>query len=229
MNISNQFSLACILFAFSAGANAIIIDTTGSWNGSDSVKPFGESDTATYGQTFTTGSTIVLDSYTMFLDDYLDADSPDFVDFEAIIYAWDGAKATGAPLFKSAPISTTNNGGSDGFEAITVNTGGIVLAAATQYVAAITASNLFDGEIGLARLGCVGEGCLSGDVFPGGNFVYLNNGDNFGALTARAWKQRVGDLAFIGSYVAYVPTPTSLALLSLGLASLGWTRRKKMQ
>ena len=65
--------------------------------------PFGETNTATYGQTFTVqaGNTL-MNSFTFLVNDNL---NPDFVDFEAFVAPWDGTKA-GALLFESAMISS---------------------------------------------------------------------------------------------------------------------------
>ncbi|MGR3319062.1 MAG: hypothetical protein ACUZ8O_11365, partial [Candidatus Anammoxibacter sp.] len=163
------------VFSLSSVSKATaLIDTTGSWAGS--ILWFGESDNAssTYGQTFTvTGSETVLDSFTFFQDDSV---NPDFVDFEAYVYAWDGDRATGSSLFTSSPMSTTNNGGNDGWEIFTINTGGVTLTTGSQYVAFFTTANMFDDITGSSAWKSTG----GQDVYDGGQFVFLNNGDKFG-------------------------------------------------
>lgn len=204
---------AALLLAVTGVASADSIDTTGSWDGSNAVSPFGETNTATYGQTFTVGAHTSLNSFTFFVDDDL---NPDFVDFQAFVYAWDGSKITGSSLFSTGALSTTNNGGADGFEAITISTGGISLTSGAQYVAFFSASNLFDGSPGTSDWG------LTGDVYDGGNFVFQNNGDDFGLLSVNAWNEFDSDLAFVMDFSpSDVPEPSVLMLLSLGLLSMG--------
>jgi hypothetical protein len=46
------------------------------------------------------------------------------MDFAAYVMQWNGDRAIGNILFQSSQITTTNN---DGWEAITINTGGLSL------------------------------------------------------------------------------------------------------
>ncbi|MBG1265378.1 PEP-CTERM sorting domain-containing protein [Nostoc sp. WHI] len=206
-----------------------IIDTTPSWNGTDSIIEFGEFDTATYGQTFTVGSDNILNDFTFFLNDF-DRQS-DVVDFAAYVAEWDGSKATGSILYQSVPQSTTN---APGFEQFTFNTGGIGLTSGKQYVAFLSASNFFDGTSGLAGLGAI----LFQDVYSGGDFVFYNNGSDFSLLTQNAWDGGVGngfgESAFKASFsqkIASVPEPTTmlgvLAFGALGISSLHKRKQPK--
>ncbi len=114
-----------------------------------SVAPFGEAETATYGQTFSVSTTSSMNGFTFYLDDALD---PGVIDFQAYVYSWDDSlnQIAGSSLFASSAMSTTNNGGADGFEEFAINTGGITLSAG-QYVAFFTASNLFDAISGTGK------------------------------------------------------------------------------
>jgi VCBS repeat-containing protein len=171
------------------------IDTVPSWDGEGSLQPFGESNTATYGQTFTVqeGSN-VLQSFEIYLNDQT---NPDAVDFAFYIMAWDGSKAIGSVLYESLPQTSA---GADGFEKFTFNTGGLTLVPGQQYVAFVNASNFFDGLEGTAVQGTV----WSSDPYAGGSFVYFNNGSDFGALTTNSWDSFGGttDFAFTAVFTS---------------------------
>ena len=209
----------------SAHAVTITIDTVPSWNGSNYIHTFGEINTATYGQVVTVpAGTSYLNSFTFYLDDQLD---PDFVDFHAFVHAWDGTKATGAQLYQSAAMSTTNNGGAGGFEAFTINTGGVSVTSGQQYVLYFSASLLFDGSLGRSHWGTINQGATPPDTQPGGNFVFMNNGNDLSSLTTNNWSQRQGDLAFTASFsdTPAVPEPSTALLVGLGLGGMAIRRR----
>lgn len=212
---------ATLILIVSASAQAAVIETTSSWDGSQSIQPFGETNTATYGQTFTVGADSSLNSFSFFINDSV---NPDYVDFEAYVMSWDGSMATGSILYQSAGMSTTNNGGLDGMEQFTINTGGLDLTAGSQYVAFFSASNLFDGIVGTSVVGGMGT-----NPYADGNFVYMNNGSDFSQLTAASWTQWAAyDLAFEMDFgAAGVSEPATLLLMGLGLAGLGFSARKK--
>ena len=202
-----------------------IIDTTPGWDGINSIGFFGEPNFATWGQTFTTNATdTILDNFTFWLDDALNFD---FVDFAAYVMAWDGSKATGSVLFQSAPLSTTNNGGQDGMEQFTLNTGGVGLAPNQQYVAFFSASNFFDSAEGAASMGFLGI-----NVYAGGGFVFAGNGSNFSLLTQNnVWNTSFHeDVAFVVSLSSAgqpIPEPSTLLLVGTGLVGLAAYRRKR--
>ncbi|MCB1100152.1 MAG: PEP-CTERM sorting domain-containing protein [Verrucomicrobiae bacterium] len=196
----------------------ISINTFPSWDGTTSVGSFGEPNTATYGQTFLAPATDpVMTSFTFVMNDFLNSD---FVDFEAHVYAWDGTKATGAALFSSGTLVSTNNAGTDGFEYITVNTGSLALVPNSSYVAFFSASNYFDSIDGTSSWGL-----LTSDEYPDGGFVYSNNGSDFGQLTTNDWSTFGGtDLAF---RIGAVPELSTVGLLGLAFAGLSLSRRRK--
>ena len=207
--------VVALIVASAPPALAGPISTVGSWDGSSSVSAMGEPDTATYGQTFTAPADNVLTSFTFYVND---DENPDFLDFAAYVYAWDGLKATGPALFTSGGMSTTDNGGAGGFETITVNTGGVTLVPGSLYVAFFSASNFFDGIAGTSTWGY-----LDADGYAGGGFWFSNNGNNFAALTTNNWENFVGggvdDLAFSMEFSpSQVPEPATLTMLALGIA-----------
>jgi len=214
---SIRFTLA-VVFAFAASASyATNINTFPAANAS--IAPFGETDTATYGQTITiqAGST-QLDSFSFALNDYLNSDT---VDFAAYVMGWDSAnsKATGGVLYASAQFTTTNNGGADGYEYFTFNTGGLNLVAGSQYVLFLNASNFFDGDYGTAYMPLA-----TNNPYSGGGAVYINNGSNFGQLTTTGWADLSGagyDMGFTANFSAGSVPDAGSSLLMAGCALLG--------
>jgi hypothetical protein len=193
------------------------IDTTSTWNGSSSIGSFGVPNTATYGQTITTDAAGgILDSFSFYLS------SLGSTPFQAYVFAWDGSKATGPALFTSSVLTT---GSYSGYQEVSVNTGGVNLAANSAYVLAFSTSGLQTGQANRSsRWG------FEGDVYSGGEFVYLNNTDNLSALTSQAWTAWYdgSDLAFKANFsaVAAVPEPETYALFAAGLGLMGWSRRR---
>ena len=202
-----------------------IIATTGTWNGSASVAGFGEFNSATYGQTFLVGSDNSLDSFSFFVNDFV---NPDHVDFAAYVMEWDGAKASGPILYTSSMTTTTNNGGSDGFEQFTFSTGGLSLSSGNTYIAFMSASNFFDGNQGTSSVGY-----LRADVYSDGGFFFLNNGNDSSQWTTNNWETFIGngvqDLAFIANFSGggAVPEPTTALIWSAGIGLALTIRRRK--
>jgi hypothetical protein len=223
-----------ILLGGIARVRAGHIDTGGP-TASAYVTPFGESNTATYGQTFTvTATDTILDNFTFWMDDY---QNPGRVDFAGYVMAWDGMKATGPMLYQSSKRTTTNNSGAGGMEQFTFTTGGIQLNAGQEYVAFLSASNFFDGVIGTAWWS------VEGDRYAGGNFVFHNNGNDFALLTSTGWHSALmgpvtSDTAFRASFSTpttfaaptVVPEPASVILLGLGVIGLltyTWMKQRR--
>jgi hypothetical protein len=167
------------------------IDTTTGWNGSQSISPFGEGSSATYGQTFTVsiGNTI-LNSFSFYLNDGHSGD-PDPINFVAYVMAWDGSKATGSILYESAPQTTA---GAAGFELFSFNTGGLALNGGQQYIAFLSTSTQFDGQDDRGSMATVN------DAYAGGGFYYFNNGSDFGLLTTSAWNGQFNNRDTVGVF-----------------------------
>ncbi len=193
---------AVSLCSITATTKAATLETYSEWNGSSALQPFGETNTATYGQTFTASADMgSLSSFTFYIND---AVNPDYVDFKGYVAGWDGTKAT-TILFTSASMSTSNNGGSDGFEAITISTGGVSLTAGQQYVVFLCASDDFDGVTGTSSW------AMASDAYAGGGYVYYNNGSDFSLLTTSTWDSfsATSDFAFIMEFLEALQGPDS--------------------
>lgn len=225
------------LVAAAAPAYAVpTIDTTGGTFLPTAA--FGESVGATYGQTFAvTGPETKLESFSFRFNDLQGA----VVNFAAYVYGWDGTKAIGPHLYASAPRSSSNNGGADGLEVFTFNTGGTELTSGQRYIAFLSGSLFFDGSPGIA----VWEFGVS--PYSDGSFVYDNNGNDFASLTTQSWDCAdacfggVLDTWFVASFSApgavepaaisepaAIPEPGSLALAAVALVGLAAIRRRKM-
>lgn len=215
-------SCATCALVMGTGSQALagdtVIGTLDVWDGVSQVTSFGDPNTATYGQTFLAADNFMT-SFTFFINDSV---NPDFVQFEAFVYAWDVGlgRATGPALFSSSAMATTNNGGADGMEQFTINMGNnVAVTPGDTYVAFFSASNLFDGNPGTSAWGLVGND------YDGGTFVFMNNGNNFNQLFEQTWSNFSSDLAFEMTFHD-VPAPAALAIFGIAGLSMGRRRRK---
>ncbi|WP_138513422.1 PEP-CTERM sorting domain-containing protein [Rhodoferax bucti] len=205
---------AALTVAFTAQA-ATTIETFSAWNGNNFVWEWGNPDTATYGQTFTTGATdTVLKSFTFAMTD-LDQD------FKAYVGAWDGSKASS--ILWTSPVLNFSYG-YDGFEKIAVSTPSLQLSANTQYVAFFSTSGLQTASRGTNKWGLVNS-----NEYAGGEFVYFNNENDPSKLTSANWDglNWGGDLAFRMELTTPVPEPETYAMLLAGLGLMGAVARRR--
>jgi hypothetical protein len=171
--------------------NPNLLETTTAWDGLEYISSFGETNTATYAQTFTVPTEESLDSFSLYIDDLLNTD---FVDFEMFVGAWDTVNNRVLTLYGLyGPYTTTNNDGLDGMEQFTCDTTSIALYPGNTYVIGVIASRYFDGESGTSQMGYI----AAPGAYAGGQFVFLNNGDDFNAIyTDTFYTSFTGDLAF---------------------------------
>lgn len=229
-------------FWLSCNSQALVIDTTGSWDGIAGTCCFGEGSTDTYGQTFfvSTQDTL-LNSFSFWIDDRTDVNAP--VDFAGYIMEWhdltsygDYRHTVGPLLYSSAKVTTTNNKGTGGMEEITFNTGALELEQGKKYVAFISSSLFWDGKNSSGSVGSLGSCCNgSGDVYGGSEFVLVSNGNNFMPyITQAGWNTYPQDLAFVANFsspvvASPVPEPETYSMLLAGLGLWGFTSWRRKQ
>ncbi|HWX16590.1 MAG TPA: PEP-CTERM sorting domain-containing protein [Chthoniobacterales bacterium] len=199
--------VAVLLFAVSGFADT----TYNNFNGySDFWFPFGNPDTATYGELFTSPNNTDhnLASFTFYMGT---PSTPGNIITGAYIATWTGSMA-GTLLYSAGPINYDNLGD----EPITITTGGLALSQNTNYVMFLSVSNFYGQSAGETHV-------VPGSSIPGLNgFAYFNNEGNFNELFTTPWNA-IGltpDWAVNLNFNA-VPEPASGSLILLGMGLLG--------
>ena len=198
-------------------------DTTPSWNGSSNIFPFGNPNTATYGETFIAPADVTLNDFSFHIQGVAGV----HLSMKGYVYEWSGVlfdqgndgiagNAVGSALFSSPSSISFDGNANDTFQTVTVQTGGTSLRAGQAYVVFLTVSNPDDFA---ASTGTTNWGYISGQHVAsggGGGYVFINNGSNFSALTAGPWDNFLdGDLAFTvdfartTSQIAFVTQPAN--------------------
>lgn len=197
------------------------LTTLPAWNGTDNVSPFGEPHNTTFGQTFTAPSESTLNNFTF----YMRPASGGSVNFKAYVMAWDGAKASGPILYESGVYSSTLT---PGFTPYTINTGGVSLSTGSRYVAFFSASGLLQGSTNTTSWGLP-----TSNPYADGEFVFINNGNDFGALSSSNWNQFFSayDLAFEMNFSSgspsAVPEPSAALLFLPALGVMAFLKRRQ--
>jgi hypothetical protein len=204
---------AVSLFAVSGFADTNYNNFTGY---SDYWHPFGNPDTSTYGEVFTSPSNgdNNLTTFSFYMG--TPVVSGDIIT-GAYIATWNGTMA-GTLLYSGGPIDYDNNGD----EEITVNTGGLSLASNTQYVMFLSVSNYSGLSVGQANVS-------QGTSIAGLNgFVYNNNGGDFGSLFTTPWGGPLLPDWAVNLNFTNVPEPATLGLIVMGgLGLVGALRRRR--
>ena len=164
------FTVACCMLIASLPAGSAWADTTietiSTWNGGSTIAPVGEGTFETWGQTFTVPATdTVLSSFTMFVNDQIPF-RPDFVEFAMYIMDWNVDRATGAILYQSPMVATSNQ---QSLEQFVFNTGGVPLTPGEDYIAIFSQSDFVDGSQGQGMVGSQ----FDMDAYPGHSFFRL--------------------------------------------------------
>lgn len=156
------------------------------------------------------------------------------ITYRAKVYEWtgpltgNGGGATGSVLFDSGPLTITDAG--DGaVQTVTVNTGGVALAADGHYVAFLTT---VDADSLAANSGSEVVFNWRAKTFDnrpagngGGGFVYFTGAASISDLTSFLWETSNddGDLTWTANFSAPavpVPEPSAVGLLG-GLGMVG--------
>jgi hypothetical protein len=214
----------CALLVVGGAARGELITTLPQWNGTQSIFGFGETNTATFGQTFAVGADPILQSFAF----RMRAESlfgPFPSRFGGYLMAWDEANgvATGPVLWSSGPrvvpIANPNPYQELSFAP------NVLLDPGGRYVFFVSASAYFDGQNDQARFGLI----RGVSVYAGGNAVFLNNGADTSRWTTQAWLRDfsgVGDDFAFEARLAAVPEPSGLALAGIGAATALLARRR---
>ncbi len=230
MQLLSKFVVSA-LSTISAGAVCAAavapIDTHTGWDGSTSIGPFGEPDTATFGQSITTADADgLLQSFTFYL-------GPLDLDIRAYVFAWDGMKTVGSALFAGQTFNIGDN--FSGYKAVTVATPALRLAANSQYALVFSSSG-----IQAEKYNTNSWAARSTDAYKGGEFIFHNSGNDMRTLGAdTGWDCGDGcgfmgngaDLVFKAQIdaappVSNVPEPSTYMMLIAGLAALAGAARR---
>lgn len=222
---------AFIIFALAANSAraGLIINTTGSTNGSIGV--FGENTSgtqATFGQTFTvTAGNPVLEEFAFFPTESSNPIFTDSFDYSFHLAEWNGLRAVGPILFSSPQMSTTNNGGAGGQEELRFQINQ-ELDPGTVYVAFLTSEGHFDGEPGAVTFTIAG----SSTSYSDGEYVFAGRFDDFNQLTTTNWNfnstsNTTGADTQFEAVFAAVPEPSAVLCLSIGLLACFAQRRRR--
>jgi len=136
---------------------------------------FGYPNTATYGETFTApinGDTNLQDFGFYMGTPYTNGN----ILLRAYIATWTGTHA-GTLLYTSETFDYVNIGRSH----LRFTTGGLTLTPRAMYVAFLSISELYGQSTGEAHVSA------GAPIIPGGNWVYYNNANDFGALFTNTW------------------------------------------
>ncbi|QOG20346.1 MULTISPECIES: autotransporter outer membrane beta-barrel domain-containing protein [Bradyrhizobium] len=198
--------------ALGTSAQAQNIDTMPQWNGTSFISSWGVPNTATYGQTFTPTSGQTRLSGFNFQLSLPFGTAPQY---QAFVYAFDPTTQhiTGSALFSSG-IMTAPSGSA--YQTVSINTGGVSLTPGQQYVLFLTTSTITGQPNSAYRWGAL----TNNTAIPNGQFVYQNNGTNFGMLSATSWSSIGEDLA-MQAFLSGGNTGENLAQAQSGAFQLG--------
>jgi hypothetical protein len=169
--------------------------------------------TPTFGQTFVAPKDNVLNDFTFYIRKWDQFNIRISINYQAYVYAWDGQKATGTALFKSAVSSVDAY---RDYAPHTITTGGTTLVTGQKYVAFLTTTGLPPGHESYGRT-TWGMTKNYADGYVDGEFIASNNFNDFDALTTKPWAPNVNafDTIFTMNFSpAAVPEPATYGLIA---------------
>ena len=181
--------------------------------------PFGNPNTATYGEIFTAPSNgdTFLQDFSLYM---AGPSASGNIILGAYVATWNGSYA-GTLMYSSAEVNYPNTGNAQ----LTFSPG-IQLQAGQNYIAFISVSQYYGQSSGESYISGGNGSC------PGCSFAYFNNSGNFDELFSTPWDASglQPDFAFTANFTSgggTVPEPGTFLLMGTGLfAALGVMRRK---
>ena len=202
-------ALTCLLLSGVPASAATTIDTGVSASNDPFVGyqcQWGYPDTATFGQTVTVPSNeSLLEGFSFHVMQFREGfapyaitTTPATIAYRAYVYAWDGSKATGLPLWTSGPQTHTTTGGSPDRVEVPFTTAQLPLTPGGKYVLFVSV----DEDYALNSTGdraCLARAAVE---YAGGSMAFLNRGSIIRKWTVDNWTVPGGDLAFKASFSA---------------------------
>jgi hypothetical protein len=160
------------------------IDSYSVWNGTDFVWPFGQPDTATYGQTVTIPAGKTTPKKFAF---WMAPNSGEgTLKIRGAIYAWDGDSASGSAVWESKkPKNVTFSPSDPTYQKVQFKTrksGKVTPGSTYVFFASVSKDYEASDPNVLAHWGA-----NYFDALPGGDVVYLNNGTDESQWTTTPW------------------------------------------
>jgi hypothetical protein len=164
-----------------ANTPAAALNTYKDWNGTKAVRSFGCPELSTFGQTITIpkGRTILIQFSFWWRNDSSNLGS---MVVRGEVYAWDGSKATGTPLWESEPRTISYQ--DDSFHGEVFETGGVAVTPGAKYVLFASIDKDYQQCMNDYRLDW---GVVRGGKYRGGDFVFQDNDGDWQNWTSTPW------------------------------------------